>query len=103
LGWRGFCSLEGIALKFICTADHFSWARGKAVIWFLYLCGTLHIKITLRAKTSTVIVLAILKLHLCLFEDHGGFGSGAINAGPGRIGISVAAWYGQEHQNGTRG
>lgn len=62
LGWRGFCSLEGIALKFICTTNHFSWARGKAVIRFLYLCGTFHIKITLRAKTSTVIVLTILKL-----------------------------------------
>jgi hypothetical protein len=66
------------------------------------LCGTLHIKITLRAKTSTVIVLTILKLHLCLFEDHGWFGSGAINARPGRIGISVAAWQGYEYQNGKR-
>ena len=59
LGLRGFWSLEGIALKFICVANEFAWARCKDIACILGLSGALQIKITLRTKTSTVIILAI--------------------------------------------
>ena len=39
----------------------------------LNLHGALQVKVALRSKASAVIVLAILKLHLCFYKNHGRF------------------------------